>query len=125
MKLKNSVFLTCLMLFVLVLSFGCKKKKVDTIALVYVKDASNNFVPNARVILYGKSTLEVPKEVVLYDTAYTNESGEASFNFNDVYQSGQAGVAVLNIDASKGTAFGQGIIKVEQEKTSTETVFVQ
>jgi len=113
------------MLFVLVLSFGCKKKKVDTIAMVYVKDASNNFVPNARVILYGKSTLEVPKEVVLFDTAYTNESGEASFNFNDVYQSGQAGVAVLNIDASKGTAFGQGIIKVEQEKTSTETVFVQ
>lgn len=125
MKLKHSVFFSCVIMLVLTLSFGCKKKKVDTIALVYVKDASNNYVSNARVILYGKSTLEVPKEVVLYDTAYTNASGEASFNFNDVYQAGQAGVAVLNIDASKGTAFGQGIIKVEQETTSAETVFIQ
>ncbi len=35
------------------------------------------------------------------------------------------GVAVLNIEASKDGAVGQGIIKVEQETISEETVFIQ
>jgi hypothetical protein len=61
----------------------------------------------------------------LYDTTTTNTSGEARFNFNDVYQLGQAGVAVLNIEASANGLSGEGIIKVEQETTSEETVFVQ
>ena len=55
----------------------------------------------------------------------TDASGKATFNFNDVYQLGQAGVAVLNIDATKDGKTGQGIIKVEQEETSEETVFIQ
>jgi len=38
---------------------------------------------------------------------------------------GQAGVAVLNIDVQKGTASGSGIIKIEPEAISEETVFVQ
>lgn len=125
MKVKDSVLIVCSLVMLLLLSYGCKKKTADTIALIYVKDESNNPVANARVVLYGKSTLDVPKEVVLYDTAYTNGSGEATFNFNDVYQPGQAGVAVLNIDAAKESKFGQGIIKVEEEKTTTETVFIQ
>jgi hypothetical protein len=55
----------------------------------------------------------------------TNANGVAVFNFNDVYQLGQAGVAVLNIDVQKDALTGQGIIKVEQEVTSKETVYVQ
>ena len=47
------------------------------------------------------------------------------FNFNDVYQLGQAGVGIFNIRAIKGQQDGIGIIKVEQETTSEETVFVQ
>jgi fibrillarin-like rRNA methylase len=61
----------------------------------------------------------------LYDTAYTNLAGVADFNFNDVYQLGQAGVAVLDINASLNNKSGKGIVKIEQETTSTETVFIQ
>jgi hypothetical protein len=63
--------------------------------------------------------------VVLYDTTLTNSDGKAVFNFNDVYQLGQAGVAILNIEATLNTAIGEGIIKVEEETTSEETVFIQ
>jgi hypothetical protein len=106
-------------------STGCRKKK-DTIAIIYVRDAANQLVSGAQVVLYGQST--IPNQAVnvtLYDTTTTNTSGEAKFNFNDVYQLGQAGVAVLNIEASANGLSGEGIIKIEQETTSEETVFVQ
>ena len=103
---------------------GCRKKK-DTIAKIYVKDWSNQYVEGATVILYGKSTINTPANVVLYDTTLTNSSGVAVFNYNDVYQLGQAGVAVLDIKAYKDGAQGQGIIKVEEETTSEETVYIE
>ena len=103
---------------------GCRKKE-DTIAEITVLDASNQAVANARVVIYGQSTTSQPANVVLYDTTMTNANGVAVFNFNDVYQLGQAGVAVLNIDVQKDALTGQGIIKVEQEVTSKETVYVQ
>lgn len=106
------------------LASGCRKK-ADTIAKVYVKDFSNQYVEGATVILYGKSTINQPANVVLYDTTLTNSSGVAVFNYNDVYQLGQAGVAVLDIKAYKDGAQGLGIIKVEEEVTSEETVFIQ
>jgi hypothetical protein len=105
-------------------STGCRKKK-DTIAIIYVRDAANQLVSGAEVVLYGQSTTTQAANVVLYDTTTTNTSGEAKFNFNDVYQLGQAGVAVLNIEASSAGLSGEGIIKIEQETTSEETVFVQ
>lgn len=105
-------------------SSGCRKKK-DTIAIIYVKDIANQMVEGCQVVLYGQSTTNQSANVVLYDTTVTNSAGEAVFNFNDVYQLGQAGVAVLNIEAYKAGAEGEGIIKVEQETTSEETVYIQ
>ena len=113
------VALLCMATFV-----GCRKKE-DTIAEVTVRDSSNQAVAGARVVIYGQSTTNQPANVVLYDTTMTNSAGVATFNFNDEYQLGQAGVAVLNIDVQKDALTGTGIIKVEQEVVSSETVFVQ
>lgn len=121
---KTIVFAVLAILGVGFSSTGCRKKK-DTIAIIYVRDAANQLVSGAQVVLYGQSTTTQPSNVVLYDTTTTNTSGEAKFNFNDVYQLGQAGVAVLNIEASASGLSGEGIIKVEQETTSEETVFIQ
>lgn len=107
-------------------STGCQKKK-DTIAKVYVRDVNNNPVVAAEVILYGENTNVPPASqnpVALTETTTTNASGEAIFNFNDVYQLGQAGVAVLKIKAIKDGVTSEGIIKVEQETLSEETVFM-
>jgi hypothetical protein len=124
MNFKNFIFLGALA-FVAVIGFeGCNKKE-DTIAKIYVRDADMLLVPDARVILYGTSTTNQPSNVTLFDTTVTNSAGEAIFNLNEVYQLGQSGVAVLNIDVDKDGKFGQGIIKVEQETTSEETVYIQ
>jgi len=108
----------------LTFSSGCRKKK-DTIAKIHVKDVASQPVAGAQVVLYGKSTINQPANVVLYDTTNTNSDGDAVFNFNDVYQLGQAGVAILNIKATSNSLVGEGIIKVEEETTSEETVFIQ
>ena len=124
MKMNRFFALSLIALLGMVTLIGCRKKQ-DTIAEITVRDASNQAVAGARVVIYGQSTTNQPANVVLYDTTETNSSGVAIFNFNDVYQLGQAGVAVLNIDVQKDALTGQGIIKVEQEVTSTETVYVQ
>lgn len=123
--MKRYLILSLFALIGVVTVIGSCRKKKDTIAIIHVRDASNQAVGGARVVLYGQSTTNQPASVVLYDTTNTNSAGEAHFNFNDVYQLGQAGVAVLNIDVQKDALTGQGIIKVEQETTSEETVFVQ
>lgn len=103
--------------------FSCRKKK-DTIANIYVRDENDKIVDNAMVILYGTNTAGTPKQVAVFDTAFTNTSGLASFNYNRLYQLGQAGVAVLDIKAQKQNKIGKGIIKVEAEKINEETVFI-
>jgi hypothetical protein len=123
-SIKKIIFFLSIAVLGLGFSSGCRKKK-DTLATIYVKDFSNAYVIGAKVVLYGKSTTNSPANVVLYDTAYTDLTGSATFNYNNSYQLGQAGVAVLDIAASKDAKTGTGIIKVQQETTSTETVYIQ
>lgn len=125
--MKNYIIFTSFLLLMggMSLGLGSCNKKGDTIVKITVRDTASALVPNARVILYGTST-EVPvKPVVRRDTTYTNSAGVAIFNYNEVYQSGQAGVAVLDIDVKKDGLKGKGIIKIEQETESTTTVFIQ
>ncbi len=109
-----------------ILSIGSCRKKEDTIAKIYVLDQNNSRVAGATVELIGEETGE-PGHGSIRDpkVATTNEQGEATFNYNDIYQLGQCGVAVFKIKASLGGAVGNGIIKVEQEETTEETVFIQ
>ncbi|MBM3430395.1 MAG: hypothetical protein FJX99_05370 [Bacteroidetes bacterium] len=97
---------------------SCRKKK-DTIANIYVLDENNVPVDAAMVVLYGTNTAGTPQQVAVF------AAGMATFNFNDIYQLGQAGVAVLDIKAQKFNKVGQGIIKIEAEKVNEETVNIQ
>lgn len=124
MNKKKFIFLGFFAILTVATLIGCRKKE-DTIAIIHVRNTANEGVAGARVILYGQSTTNQPSSVVLFDTTLSNSAGDATFNFNDVYQLGQAGVAVLNISVDKDGATGQGIIKIVEETTSEETVFIQ
>ncbi len=104
-------------------SIGSCRKKADTIAKIHVLDQTNSRVAGATVKLIGEGEdpNKTPREA---KTATTNDQGEAIFNYNDIYQLGQSGVAVFKIEASLDGAVGNGIIKVEQEETTEETVFI-
>ena len=119
---KTFLFLSVIALVGLV---GCRKKK-DTIATITVLYKSTGApVDNAKVVLYATSTTGHQAAVTVHDTAYANINGVAYFNYNDVYQLGQAGVCVLNIKASKDNLSGEGIIKIEQEKSTGSGVYIQ
>lgn len=124
--LRRIGILTLLVGFVVAPSMGCRKKK-DTIVNVYVRDANNNAISGAVVTLFADPSSPNPgtlseKWEDLVTTS--NSAGMASFNFNEIYQLGQAGVAVANIEATYGGSAGYGVVKVEQETTSEETVFI-
>ena len=126
MKLNRLITLSLLALIGLTTIVGCRKKE-DTIALVLVKNDANEVVSGATVKLKAEGTTTEPNSIntdIFPMSSITNSEGKATFNFNEVYQLGQAGVAVLTIEVVAGSATGQGVIKVEQEETTTETVFV-
>lgn len=121
---------TFLLLAVFLGGTACSKKKKDTIAHVYVLDEGSNAVEGATVVLYGVATgipigSNTPGIVNLCDTALTNESGLAVFNLSERYQLGQAGVAILNIKATKFNKSGTGTIKIVPEQVSDATINIQ
>lgn len=122
--MKKSIYVLIALTLGVVMLGACVKKE-DTLAKIEVRDENNALVEQAMVVLHGTSTCNCPSQVVVYDTAYTNAAGIATFNYNEIYQLGQAGVAVLDIEAYKGNRQGQGIIKIEAEKTNEETVIIQ
>lgn len=120
--MKNHSLLTLSLLFVLCLTVvsSCRTKD-DTIAIITVRDASNSPVANAEVRVYSSGMGGVN---TIDDITQTNSSGEAFFNYNDEYQLGQAGVAILDIEVTKDGELSHGIIKIEQEATTLETVYI-
>ena len=105
---------------------GCKKDQ-QTIATITVVNADGEAVPGASVRLYAVSSqTPPPPQEVRFDTIQvTNGTGKVSFDFTDYYEECQAGFAVLDIEASKGSLEGEGIIKIEEMKTNEETVVIE
>ncbi len=127
MKLNRLFIRSVFFLFTALLFVACNKKE-DTIVKIIVKDSANQVVSGASVTLLATPSPPPQPPAAPSDnfpmTTSTNSSGEAVFNLNDVYQEGQAGVAVLDVEASANGATGQGIVKAEQEKEVVEVVFI-
>lgn len=124
----KSTLLTFLLLTSTVFLFSSCYKKEDTFAKIYVRDSNNNLVLGVEVKLFGEPTINNRVSNISF-TSTTNSAGEAIFNLNEMYKAGQAGVAVLNIEAKlpvtgSPTLTGTGIIKINQEEMNDETVFI-
>lgn len=97
-------------------------KKQDTILSVVVKNESGQVIEGALVELKAEPTT-FNNVVTLNMENTTNDLGVALFNFNEYYESGQTGVAVLKIKAKQFGLYGEGVVTVEQEVV-TETIVV-
>lgn len=105
--------------------FSCRKES-PTIAKVRVVDTSGAPFPGAMVRLYPTPTVIDHGAIIIDDTLYTDVDGYCTFDYTDNYNLGQAGFAVLDIEVRSGdTLYGEGIIKIEEEKTNEETVIIQ
>lgn len=121
-KMFGSVMVICSLFAI----HSCKKDK-QTIATVLVVNSDGEPVPGATVRLYAvPSETPPPPNAIRFDTTQvTNGTGKVTFDFSDFYEKGQAGFAVLDIEASKGSESGEGIIKIEEEKTTEESVTIE
>jgi len=109
---------------------SCRPVKKDTTANIYVKDEANNAVKDAEVILFGTSTgnpvgSDTPGFGNYRDTVLTGSSGLAVFNLSDLYQSGQAGVAILDVKATKLNKQGISTITIQPQMANEKTIVLQ
>lgn len=102
------------------------RKEGETIARIEVVDTAGLPFPGAMVRLYPTPTIIEHGAIIIDDTLYTDADGMAIFDYTDMYNLGQAGFAVLDIEVRSGdTLYGEGIIKIEDEKTTEEKVIIQ
>ena len=112
---------------IIVLStFSSCKKESPTIAKIRVVDTSGAAFADAMVRLYPSPTTTQHGAIILDDTLYSDADGYATFDYTDYFNLGQAGFAVLDIEARSGDSlYGQGIIKIVEEEVNEETVILQ
>ena len=102
------------------------RKEAATVAQIRIIDTAGEAVSKARVRLYATPTIDEHGAIIIDDTLFTDAAGLATFDYSDMFNLGQAGFAVLDIEANSGdTIFGDGIKKIEQETTTVETIVVQ
>ena len=126
--MNNSSFqsLISVLFFVAFGLFSCRNED-PTIAKIRVFNEEGVAISNAMVRLYPTPTIPEHGAIIIDDTLYTDGAGYATFNYTDEFNLGQAGFAVLDIEARspENVLFGEGIIKIEPEKVSEETVILQ
>ena len=111
--------------FMMLSMYSCRKE-APTIAVINVVDSVSMPFPGAMVRLYVTPTIPQHGAIIIDDTLYTDLDGQATFDYTDMYNLGQAGFAVLDIEVRSGDSlYGEGIIKVVDEETSEETVILQ
>lgn len=128
MKLAARIKPVILGVFTLILIVGLSAcgKQGDTIATVkVVKLVDGSPVHNAKVTIDPNNEFLEHKPAIEKE-ATTNSSGEASFNYNDLYKRGTAGLFVLEV-LVEATIDGvptavEGYIQVEEETTSEATI---
>jgi hypothetical protein len=112
-------------IFTSFLFFGCEKQK-DTTAKVIVRDISGELSVGTTVNVYPESTTFKDVNKDLIRSGITDGTGSCEFNYTAIYKSGQAGVAVFNVFASKivgsDTLRAYSYIKLDPEKANETTV---
>lgn len=117
-------YLVLLMVFLGLLFQSCFKVE-ETIASVRVLNEVGTPIPGASVRLFKIGDGGSGNGNRFDTIQFTNGSGIASFNFSDDYEAGQSGFAVLDIEVTKGSLAGSGIIKIEEQETTEESVVVE
>jgi hypothetical protein len=122
-------------LLISVVSLSCEKnnskddlvivKGDTTLVIVTIIDSLGSLVDSATVRLYYDSANSNEPDIRFDSVRITNAAGQARWDLSDLTKPGQAGFAVLDITAFKEDLLGVGIVNVEEQKTTNQTVRIQ
>lgn len=122
---KTGIFVMLVAILTVGMMTSCRKES-PTVAVITVVDTSGAVFSGAMVRLYPTPTVNPHPGITIDDTLVSDSDGKATFDYTDRFNLGQAGFAVLDIEIRSGdTLYGTGIIKIEAEATSDETVVLQ
>ena len=112
-------------LFVLFMMASCYKTKPTELE-VTVKDSLGNLVSNASVHVFGEPTGSQDETLLQADyEEATNANGIALFAFNEIYQPGQNGVAILKVEVNRNEKTGMSTIELVQERKNRLEVVIE
>ncbi|MFT5669100.1 MAG: hypothetical protein ACI9DK_003311 [Vicingaceae bacterium] len=107
-------------------TFSSCRKEQPTVAKIRVVDTSGAVFPGAMVRLFPTPSVQNHGAIIIDDTLWADADGFATFDYTDMFNLGQAGFTVLDIEIRSGdTLYGEGIIKIIEEEVSQETVILQ
>ena len=119
--IKTTVLLT---LFLASILYSCKNDDPSAVK-IFVRSASNELVPGAKVVIIGDINSNPPTNAYV-DTVIANESGFALFNLKAYYD--QAGedndVAYFDIVVKTDIKEQLGYIRSRAHTTAVETIFL-
>ena len=104
---------------------SCYKTKPTELEIT-VKDVGGNPISNASVHVFGEPSNyndEAPIEANYEEL--TNSNGVALFAFNEIYQPGQNGVAILKVEVNKNEKIGISTIELFQESTNRLEIIIE
>lgn len=120
--MKAYYILFALFLFTTV-SSSCNKEE-DTIAVVRILTSEGLPIEGVNVRLYAEPSEIQAQELIDELNRTSDAAGEAIFDFTEFYEQGQAGFAVLNIEAILDTNSVEGIIKIEPEEVNEKELIL-
>ena len=105
---------------------ACQPEKNPTEIRLQVVDTSGNAVVGATVHLYGQPSDTVyVNSLSLYDREeVSGEGGWVVFNFDEHYDQGHNGFAVLTVDVVKDTLAGETLVRIAEETIVRKQVVV-
>ena len=112
--------------FVAAGSLSSCRKEGSTVAKVKVVDTAGVSFPGAMVRLYPTPSIADHGAIIIDDTLFADADGYATFDYTDMFNLGQAGFTVLDIEVRSGDSlYGEGLIKIVEEETTEEIVILQ
>lgn len=106
-------------------STACNKEKPTTV-IITVKEEDGTPVSDAYVRLFANPIPPLKPDLTrMLKEGMTGSNGTVEFDYTGLYEQGQAGYAVLDILTYRDTMYAEGIIKVLEEETNEETLFMQ
>lgn len=113
-----------LAIVLLVTAFAACNEEEPTVAVIIVKNQAGVPLAGAYVKLFANPAYPLADPSRLTKEATSDGSGRAEFDYSDFYEQGQSGFAVLDIISTHDTLVGEGIIKIVEEETTEEVVFL-
>ena len=122
----KSLFVMSLFLGVAIMLGSCGKIKDSTARITIIDKTTGDPMNGVTVRLRPESTTGATNFKFESFEATTDAKGVATFNFNEEFEAGQAGLFVLTIDVLAGGIdySSVGIIKVEEQMVNEKTVEV-